>query len=68
MQVRGLSNGAAATSNWLANAIVSQLFLALADLLSSSGIFWLLAVLACIAGVWTYIFLPETNGSIRAIS
>ena len=60
--MRGLSNGAAATSNWLANAIVSQLFLALADVLGSSGIYWLLAVVAVIAGLWAYVFLPETNG------
>ena len=63
-QVRGLANGAAATSNWIANAVVSQLFLALADSLGSSGVFWLLAGIACIAGIWTYLFLPETKGGL----
>lgn len=62
LQVRGLANGASATANWLSNAIVSQVFLALADGLNSSGVFWLLAGIACLAGIWTLTFLPETKG------
>ena len=62
MQVRGLANGASATANWLSNALVSQLFLVLADILGPSGVFWLLALIAFLGTIWVYIFLPETKG------
>lgn len=63
MQVRGLANGAAATANWVTNAVVSQLFLGLADLVGASGVFWLLAGIACGGAAWVHVYLPETRGN-----
>lgn len=62
VQVRGLANGASATANWVSNWVVSQLFLALADYLGPSSVFWLLAGVAACGGLWANVFLPETKG------
>lgn len=63
LQVRGLASGAAATSNWVANAVVSQTFLTLTLHLGGSGAFWLYASIAAVGLVWVYVMLPETNGA-----
>ena len=62
MQLRGLGGGAAATCNWITNAVVSQTFLTLIQHLGGSGTFWLYAVIALAGAVWVYSALPETNG------
>jgi len=62
MQLRGLGGGAAATCNWITNAVVSQTFLTLIQHLGGSGTFWLYAVVALAGAVWVYSALPETNG------
>ena len=64
LQVRGLANGAAAAANWVTNAVVSQLFLALADYIGGSGVFWLLACIAFGGGFWVHFCLPETRGAL----
>ncbi len=60
--MRGLASGAAATANWLANAIVSQTFLVLTQHLGSSGTFWLYAAVSLGALLWVFHSMPETNG------
>ena len=62
MQLRGLGGGAAATCNWITNAVVSQTFLTLIQHLGGSGTFSLYAVIALAGAVWVYSALPETNG------
>ncbi|KAK9829082.1 hypothetical protein WJX72_003793 [[Myrmecia] bisecta] len=62
LQVRGLASGAAATANWVTNAVVSQTFLTLTQHLGGSGTFWLYAGIALVGGAWVYWKLPETNG------
>lgn len=62
VQLRGLGGGAAATCNWITNAVVSQTFLTLIQHLGGSGTFWLYAVIALAGAVWVYFALPETNG------
>jgi len=62
-QVRGLASGAAATCNWLTNAVVSQTFLSLTLKLGGDGTFWLYAAIAAIGMAWVYCALPETNGT-----
>lgn len=62
MQLRGLGGGAAATCNWITNAVVSQTFLTLIQHVGGSGTFWLYAVIALAGAVWVYSALPETNG------
>jgi hypothetical protein len=57
-----LASGAAATCNWLANAVVSQTFLSLTLKLGGDGTFWLYAGIAAAGMVWVYFALPETNG------
>eukprot|EP00891_Asterochloris_glomerata_P003905 jgi/Astpho2/3905/Aster-04413 len=61
-QVRGLASGAAATANWLANAIVSQTFLVLTQHLGGSGTFWMYTAVSLGALLWVFHSLPETNG------
>ncbi|KAL0033523.1 hypothetical protein WJX79_001225 [Trebouxia sp. C0005] len=62
VQLRGLGGGAAATCNWITNAVVSQTFLTLIQHLGGSGTFWLYAVIALSGAVWVSSALPETNG------
>lgn len=62
--MRGLANGASATANWVTNAVVSQLFLALAGYIGASGVFLLLAGIVCAGGLWVYTYLPETKGAV----
>lgn len=54
--------GIAATANWVSNALVAQTFLTLTRTLGGSGAFYLYACVACAGLLWTYRFLPETNG------
>ena len=61
--MRGLASGAAATCNWLVNAVVSQTFLSLTLKLGGDGTFWLYAGVAAAGMVWVYFALPETNGA-----
>ena len=60
--MRGLASGAAATANWLANAIVSQTFLVLTQHLGGSGTFWMYTAVSLGALLWVFHSLPETNG------
>ncbi|GAB4816004.1 hypothetical protein N2152v2_003050 [Parachlorella kessleri] len=62
LQVRGLAAGLAATSNWITNAAVAQTFLTLTQRLGGSGAFWLYAAISGVGLLWTWWFLPETNG------
>ena len=62
LQVRGLASGAAATANWLANAIVSQTFLVLTQHLGGSGTFWIYTAVSLGGLLWVFHVLPETNG------
>ena len=68
LQVRGLANGASATANWVSNWVVSQLFLALGDYVGTSSVFWLLALVAAVGGLWAHVFLPETKGFLPSCS
>ena len=62
LQVRGLASGAAATANWLANAVVSQTFLVLTQHLGGSGTFWIYTAVSLGGLLWMFHALPETNG------
>eukprot|EP01025_Chloroclados_australasicus_P024996 TRINITY_DN2501_c0_g1_i4.p1 TRINITY_DN2501_c0_g1~~TRINITY_DN2501_c0_g1_i4.p1 ORF type:complete len:694 (+),score=63.39 TRINITY_DN2501_c0_g1_i4:81-2162(+) len=62
VQFRGAGSGIAATANWITNAIVSQTFLTLTQLLYASGTFWLYAGIAFLGTLWVAYFLPETKG------
>lgn len=68
LQLRGLGGGAAATCNWITNAVVSQTFLTLIQHLGGSGTFWLYAVIALAGAIWVYFALPETNGTNQQFS
>eukprot|EP00892_Ulva_mutabilis_P007815 jgi/Ulvmu1/5405/UM022_0200.1 len=62
VDIRGLASGVAGTANWVANAIVSQLFLFLTQAVSASGTFILFSAVAASGVVWSYVFVPETKG------
>ena len=62
LQMRGIGSGAAATANWLTNAVVSHTFLPLIQVIGGSGAFWIYAVITACGTAWAYIQLPETKG------
>ncbi|CAL5228707.1 g11888 [Coccomyxa viridis] len=67
-QMRGLGSGAAATANWLTNAVVSHTFLPLTQAVGGSGAFWIYASITACGTAWAYIQLPETKGlSLEAV-
>ena len=61
--MRGLGAGAAATANWLTNAVISHTFLPLAQAVGGSGAFWIYAAITACGTVWAYVQLPETKGA-----
>jgi predicted MFS family arabinose efflux permease len=48
--------------NWGANLVVALTFLSLIDLIGTSATFWLYAVLAAVALLFTWALVPETKG------
>ena len=62
LQMRGLGAGAAATANWLSNAVISHTFLPLAQAMGGSGAFWIYAAITACGTAWAYVQLPETKG------
>ena len=61
--MRGLGAGAAATANWLTNAVISHTFLPLAQAVGGSGAFWIYAAITACGTAWAYMQLPETKGA-----
>jgi MFS family permease len=62
LKVRGLAEGTAASSNWAANFVVSLTFLTLLDKFGPTPTFWLYAILAVAAWIFSYYLVPETKG------
>ncbi|MGA9883925.1 MAG: sugar porter family MFS transporter [Candidatus Acidiferrales bacterium] len=62
LKIRGSAEGVAAGANWAANFVVSLTFLTLLQVIGSSRTFWLYAVLALAAWVFSYALVPETKG------
>jgi Sugar (and other) transporter len=62
LEIRGIASGIAGTTNWLTNALVSQSFLLLTNVLSPAGAFLLYAAITAVGTVWAYEFVPETKG------
>ncbi|OQS05802.1 proton myo-inositol cotransporter [Thraustotheca clavata] len=61
-RVRSVAIGAATTSNWVSNLVVSYTFLSITEVLSPFGAFWLYAGIALLGFIWLYNALPETKG------
>ena len=61
-RLRGRGASFAATSNWAANLLVSITFLSLIGALGKPFTFWLYAVLAIVAFIFCWRFVPETKG------
>eukprot|EP00238_Polyblepharides_amylifera_P014034 CAMPEP_0196578516 /NCGR_PEP_ID=MMETSP1081-20130531/7405_1 /TAXON_ID=36882 /ORGANISM="Pyramimonas amylifera, Strain CCMP720" /LENGTH=173 /DNA_ID=CAMNT_0041897763 /DNA_START=100 /DNA_END=621 /DNA_ORIENTATION=+ len=61
-EVRGAAVGAATTTNWVSNFIVSQTFLYLTAELGVGMTFWLYASVAVLGFVIFGLALPETKG------
>ena len=64
LQMRGLGSGAAATANWLTNAVVSHTFLPLTRAVGASGAFWTYAAITACGTAWACVQLPETKGAL----
>lgn len=61
LQIRGLAEGTAAATNWVANLLVSLTFLTLVQSLGPTRTFWLYALFAIAAWIFSYYLVPETN-------
>ena len=60
LKARG--TGVSALSNWGANFVVAQAFLPLVALIGRSAVFWILAVICIVAGLFIHFLVPETKG------
>jgi hypothetical protein len=61
LRVRGIAEGAAAGVNWAFNFLISLTFLTLVEVLGPST-FWVYALLAIAAWLFSYYLVPETKG------
>jgi SP family galactose:H+ symporter-like MFS transporter len=62
LKIRNSAEGVAATFNWGANLLVTLTFLTLVEKLGPSRTFWVYALCAIAAGIFSYYFVPETKG------
>lgn len=62
LKVRSSAEGLAATFNWVSNLVVTLTFLTLLQKVGSTRTFWLYAVFAVAAWIFSYRVVPETKG------
>jgi MFS transporter, SP family, galactose:H+ symporter len=62
LKIRGVAEGTAAAANWSANLVVSLTFLTLVEGLGPTRTFWLYAIFAVGAWIFSYYLVPETKG------
>ncbi|HXJ15959.1 MAG TPA: sugar porter family MFS transporter [Candidatus Polarisedimenticolia bacterium] len=62
LRVRSSAEGLSATFNWGSNLVVSLTFLTLLEKIGTSQTFWLYALLAVGAWIFSYYLVPETKG------
>ena len=62
VKARGAGTGLSSLSNWGANFIVAQAFLPLVALIGTTAVFWILAGICIVAGIFIYFIVPETRG------
>jgi MFS transporter, SP family, galactose:H+ symporter len=62
LKIRGAAEGVAAGANWAANFVVTFTFLTLLETIGASWSFWLYAVLAVGAWIFSFMLVPETKG------
>mmetsp|Transcript_19400 Transcript_19400/g.44882 ORF Transcript_19400/g.44882 Transcript_19400/m.44882 type:complete len:282 (-) Transcript_19400:114-959(-) len=62
LEVRGVGNAAAVTTNWAFNFIISMSFLSLCNAIGKPLTFFGLAAIAFAGYVWLRVALPETKG------
>ena len=60
--VRGKAVAVATAANWFAAWVVSQFFLTLVGLITSTGVFWLFAFFCLVTFVFVRRMVPETKG------
>ncbi len=62
VKARGAGTGLSSLSNWGANFVVAQAFLPLVALIGTTAVFWILAGICVLAGIFIYFVVPETRG------
>ncbi|KAH7424205.1 hypothetical protein KP509_12G094900 [Ceratopteris richardii] len=62
LHLRGVCGGVAAMSNWISNLIVSESFLSLTEAVGEAITFGIFAVIALLALLFVWRFVPETKG------
>ncbi|XP_019428866.1 PREDICTED: inositol transporter 1-like [Lupinus angustifolius] len=61
-EYRGICGGMSATVNWISNLIVAQSFLSIAGAAGTGPTFMILAVIALLAFLFVFVYVPETKG------
>jgi SP family galactose:H+ symporter-like MFS transporter len=61
-RLRGVGASACTVANWSANLLVTVTFLSLITAIGKSWTFWLYAIMAALAIVFVWRFVPETKG------
>jgi MFS transporter, SP family, galactose:H+ symporter len=62
LKIRGAAEGVAAGANWAANFAITFTFLTLLDKIGAAWTFWLFALLAVAAWIFSFVLVPETKG------
>ena len=62
VKARGTASGVATAFNWLCSFVITKTFAFLVNALFATGTFWLYGILAFIAVVFVFVFVPETKG------
>ena len=62
LKIRSSSEGLAATFNWASNLVVTLTFLTLVQRFGASSTFFLYALFAVAAWIFSYSYVPETKG------
>lgn len=62
IEIRGLGTGVASAANWIANGLIAQTFLTFMHKFGGSRTFWLYSIISIAGWIWSWIFLPETQG------
>jgi MFS family permease len=62
LQVKGVAMSFGSTACWIFTVLVTLLFPVVSSLLGTSGVFFMFSVVAFVAIVFMYFFVPETKG------
>ncbi|CAG8492747.1 3671_t:CDS:10 [Ambispora leptoticha] len=62
LNIRGRATGIATATNWICNLVVAVSFLPLTELITTTGTFWVYALIMTLGWIFVFKFVPETAG------